>query len=130
MENQLRIALLEWLRSAPYPINTLNLIDERGTSRSTLPWLELVSSASTEWGTKDRQGREVRVALELNTRDDDPATATALVATIEARVASLPSQQGGLRVVSNRFLRARTERRTNNIRATLMEFRFRLLAAT
>lgn len=128
MEIPLRAALLDWLRSAPAPIAELNLVDEQETSRASLPWFALVASASTEWGSKDRAGREVRVAFELNTRNDDPAASADMVAALEARIASLPVAQPGFTIVTARFLRARSERRANNVRATLLEFRFRCLA--
>ena len=128
MEIELRTALLDWLREAPPPIGALNLVDEQEVARASTPWLALVASASTEWGTKDRAGREVRIALELATRSDDPGADRACVAAIEESIASLPREQAGFRVVTARFLRARSERRPDNRRATLLEYRFRLLA--
>jgi len=128
METALRAALLDWLRSAPEPIAALNLIDEQEVSRASKPWLALVASSSSEWGAKDRPGREVRVAFELQTRSDDPAASTSLIAALEDRLATLPPAQAVFQVVNARFLRARSERRPNNVRATLLEFRFRLLA--
>ncbi|ABC64892.1 tail completion protein gp17 [Erythrobacter litoralis] len=130
MEIQLRNALLDWLRSAPPPVGDLNVIDEDQIARATAPWLALVASMASEWGSKDRQGREIRVAFELNTRSDDPAADLARGAALESRIAALPPAQPGFRVVTNRFLRSRNERRPDNIRATLLEYRFRLLATS
>ena len=48
---------------------------------------------------------------------------------IEARIAALPPNQPGLRVVTVLFLRARAEMRAANTRAVLLEYRFRVLAA-
>jgi hypothetical protein len=48
---------------------------------------------------------------------------------IEGRIASLPRTQEGFDVVSIVFLRSRVEQRPGNIRAALVEYRFRLLAA-
>ena len=42
---------------------------------------------------------------------------------------ALPRTQDGFEIASIAFLRARTERRPNNARATLLEYRFRCLAA-
>lgn len=128
MENALRGAALDWLRAAPHPIAALNLIDEQDVSRASMPWLALAASASTDWGSKDRTGREVRLAFEVNSRGDDPSSDSSLIAAIEARILALPPTQVEFSIASARFLRARAERRPNNIRATLLEFRFRLLA--
>lgn len=129
METALRAALLAWLASDPALAGQLNAVTEEAPVRATPPWLALTASASTDWSTKDRAGREVRVALELTCRGDRPATAAALAAAIEARIAALPRAQPGFAVVSSAFLRARTEQRAGTLRAILTEYRFRLLAA-
>lgn len=129
MEIRLRAALLDWLRAAPAPIAALNLVDEQDTGRASMPWLALVASASTDWSAKDRQGREVRIAFELAHRGDAVAALADTVAAIEHRVLALPPTQAGFAVVTASFLRARSERRANNVRATLIEFAFRCLAS-
>jgi hypothetical protein len=73
-------------------------------------------------------GREVRVALELHCRGDDPGTAGAVTRAIEARIEALPRAQDGFVVATIAFLRARGEQRAGNVRAVLLEYRFRLLA--
>jgi hypothetical protein len=129
MEMQLRAALLDWLRSDPLLGNSLNAVAEEAPVTASIPWLGVAASASVDWGTKDRRGREVRIALELHFRGDDPVTGSDLVAAIERRIETLPSDQSGLDVASVRLLRARAEQRTGNIRAMLLEYRFRILEA-
>lgn len=128
MEDLLRPALLEWLRAAPAPLDTLTAIEEEVPARATAPWLAIVASASADWSVKDRRGREVRVALELHSRADDPRADAPLVSAIDRRIESLPRAQDGFAIASIRFLRARTERRPANARATLLEYAFRCLA--
>lgn len=128
MEIALRAALIDWLASDPALAADLNAIVEEAPSRAALPWLAIAASASADWSVKDRPGREVRVALELHCRGDDPASAGQLTAAIEARLAALPAPQATFRVVTSQFLRARAEQRGANTRAVLVEYRFRLLA--
>lgn len=128
MEIALRAALLDWLTGDAQLAAGLNAIVEEAPTRTALPWLAVAASASADWSAKDRLGREVRVALELHCRGDSPATAGALTAAIEARIAALPAQQPGFRVVTSTFLRGRAEQRPANTRAVLIEYRFRLLA--
>lgn len=128
METLLRAALLDWLRTAPAPLDALTAIEEEAPPRASAPWLAIAASASADWSTKTERGREIRIALELNTRDDDPATDAALAAAVEERIESLPPDQPGFAVVTIQFLRARSERRAANTRATLVEYRFRCLA--
>ncbi len=128
MEIALRAALIDWLKADATLAAALNAIVEEAPTRTALPWLAIAASASADWSAKDRQGREVRLALELHCRGDDPATAGALVAALEARLAALPAAQSGFQVVTSQFLRARAEQRAANTRAVLVEYRFRLLA--
>jgi hypothetical protein len=127
METQLRAALVEWLRTDPTLAAQLNSVTEEAPPRASPPWLGLVTSASTDWSVKDATGREVRIALELHLRGDDPATGATLVQAIEERIASLARAQDGFAVVTIVFLRSRVEQRPANTRAALLEYRFRLL---
>lgn len=127
MESLLRAALIEWLRADP-ALASLNSVEEESPLAAAIPWLGFATSASADWSTKDRAGREVRVAIELVTRASQTDSDAALAGAIERRVASLPGAQDGFTVVNTRFLRARSERRSNNRRATLLEYRFNLLA--
>jgi hypothetical protein len=128
METALRAALIGWLRADPALTALLNTITEEAPSRTAPPWLALVASASGDWSTKDQAGREVRVALEIHARGDDPAAAAAVTRAVEARIEALPRAQAGFAVVTITFLRARAEQRAGNRRAVLLEYRFRLLA--
>lgn len=129
METPLRAALTSWLRTDPALASELNIVTEESPTRAHAPWLGIAASASTDWSAKDRIGREVRIALELHCRGDDPAMAATLVSAIEARIESLPRAQAGFDIITALFLRARAEQRANNTRASLLEYRFRLLAA-
>jgi hypothetical protein len=129
METILRAALLAWLRSGPAPLDRLNAVEEEAPLRASPPWLGIVASASADWSTKTQAGREVRVAIELQSRGDDPAADAALVRAVEDRVEALPRAQQGFALATVQFLRSRAERRPNNRRAVLLEYRFRCLAA-
>jgi hypothetical protein len=129
METQLRAALIEWLRADPVLAAELNMVAEEAPVRASLPWLGIAASASSDWGAKDVTGREVRVALELHFRGDDPGAGGALTQAVEDRVQALPRVQEGFAVVTAVFLRARVEQRPGNLRAALFEYRFRVLAS-
>jgi hypothetical protein len=129
MEIALRAALLAWLGTDPALAAQLNAVAEEAPSRTALPWLAISASASADWSAKEVIGREVRVALELHCRGDQPDAAGDLVSAIEARIASLPADQGAFQIASTTFLRARAEMRAANTRAVLLEYRFRVLAA-
>jgi hypothetical protein len=128
MENTLRTALVDWLAADPLLAAALNTITEEVPTRTAAPWLGIAASSSTDWSTKDRKGREVRIALELHTRGEEPGETGTVAALIEDRIATLPAAQAAFRIVSATFLRARVEQRAQHGRAVLLEYRFRLLA--
>lgn len=127
MENDLRAALIAWLNADP-ALAAINAIEEEAPLSTSPPWLGIAASASIDWGAKDRQGRETRIALELETRTDLPAEDAALLAAIERRVLDLPPFHPGFELASIRFLRSRSEARADNRRGALLEYRFRILA--
>ena len=129
METALRAALTGWLASDASLAPQLNSVTEEAPHKAALPWLSIATSASRDWSVKDRQGREVRIALELHCRGDRPDTAGSLASDIEARIRSLPRQQAGFEVASIWFLKARTRQGDRNTRSILFEYRFRVLAA-
>ena len=127
MEIALRAALIDWLIADP-ALAPIHVVTEESPVRASVPWLGIAASASADWSTKDRIGREVRVALELHGRGDDPASLAPLTRAIEARIAALPASQPHFTLVTAQFLRSRAEQRPRNTRAVLIEYRFRLLA--
>lgn len=127
MENLLRAALIDWLRS-DNALSALNSIEEESPLNVSPAWLGIAASASVDWSTKDRVGREIRIAFELATRTDAAAADATLIGAIEQRIEALPQSQSGFDIASIRFLRTRAERRANNRRAVLIEYRFRILA--
>lgn len=128
MESELRAALIDWLRGDAALAGMVNGVSEEAPSRAAVPWLAIAASASGDWSTKDRRGREVRIAFELQMRGDDPGAAAAVTRAIEARIEALPRVQVGFAVAGVMFLRARAEQRAGNRRAVLVEYRFRVLA--
>lgn len=131
MEIAFRAALIAWLAADTGLAAGLNAIVEEAPSRTALPWLALTASASTDWGSKDVRGREIRVALEVNYRGDDPLAESALVAAIERRVEAMPADQWayGFRLVNLTFMRAKAEQRGEALRALMLDYRARVLAA-
>lgn len=126
MEIALRQALIQWLASDP-ALAALNAIDEESPVRASPPWLGIAASASIDFGHKTGAGREVRIAFELHSRGDDIAGDGILVSAIDSRIGAFPDAQAGFAVASCNFLRGRAERRADNLRATLLEYRFRLI---
>src|SRR5690606_33027273 len=71
MESELRAALIAWLRADAVLANLVNTVSEEAPARASPPWLASAASASADWSTKDRRGREVRAAFERRLRGGD-----------------------------------------------------------
>ena len=127
MEIAFRAALMAWLRADPILADMLNSIEDDGPVAASPPHLALVASAGTDWSTKTARGREIRRALALAGRGDDPAQTAVLAQRVEQRIATLAPQQAGYRIVVTQFLRSRVERRRRGLRAVLLEYRFTLI---
>ncbi|WP_379923171.1 DUF3168 domain-containing protein [Erythrobacter sp. R86502] len=127
MENDLRATLVAWLAADP-ALAAIHTVAEEAPLSVTPPWLGIAASASADWGTKERNGREVRVALELETFTDLTSGDSELLRAIERRVLDLPPFQPGFEVASIRFLRSRSQARPDNRRGALVEYRFRIFA--
>lgn len=127
MEIAFRAALMAWLRADPILADMLNSIEDDGPVAASPPHLALVASAGTDWSIKTARGREIRLALELAGRGDDPAQTAVLAQRVEQRIATLAPQQAGYRIVVTQFLRSRVERRRRGLRAVLLEYRFTLI---
>ncbi len=125
MENELRAHVIEWLQSDP-DLSEINAIEEESPLRASAPWLGIAASTSIDWGAKDKPGREVRIALELESRTDDTAADNDLISAIEARILNLPRSHPSFEIAAIRFLRARSEARERNLRGALLEFRIRI----
>lgn len=131
MEIAFRAAVIGWLAADPVLAAGLNAIVEEAPIRTALPWLALTASASTDWSNKSGRGREIRIALELNYRGYEQLAEADLIGVLEARMESLPVDQStaGFRIASLTFLKARAEQRGEALRALVLEYRARVLAA-
>lgn len=129
MEILLRAALIDWLSNDGVLAGALNSVTEEAPSRASMPWLALSASAAIDWSTKTEIGEEVRIALELQCRGDQPSAGAELTSAIQGAVLAMPRSQAGFVVTSIRFMRSRAEQRSESTRAILLEYRFRVQAA-
>ncbi len=128
MESAFRTALLGWLRTDPLLMELVNAVEEEAPVAASPPAIALAASASADWSSKTAPGREIRIALEILDRSEEPGSTAAIAGQVEQRIATLAPQQEGFRVVVTQFLRSRFERRNRNRRAALLEYGFKVLA--
>ena len=73
--------------------------------RATAPFLSVGGAEGSDWGTKDRAGREVRLALVLHGVGEGSGGDAA--GRVEAAVGALRGPAGGWTIVSARAVRTR-----------------------
>ena len=129
MEALLRAALIGWLQTSTGLAGLVNSVTEEAPFTDQVPWLAISTSSAVDWSTKTEPGAEVRIALDLRTRADQPGADAPILAAIDAAVRALPPVQTGFTVISVHFLRSRAAQNSPTTRTTLIEYRFRVQAA-
>ncbi|MEZ0497154.1 DUF3168 domain-containing protein [Sphingomonas sp. IW22] len=96
--------------------------------RAAAPYALVAEAVVADWSTKDAEGFEARVAVELHDGGEDGARVRALTGAAQAAVAAMPHALGeGWRIVSRGFVRQRIVRTRGEWVGTV-EYRVRVLA--
>ncbi|MFN3620886.1 DUF3168 domain-containing protein [Sphingorhabdus sp.] len=96
--------------------------------RAAFPYVAVTDGLTTDWSTKTKQGREIRLALTV-WDDGDAATRLAdLMGHVDDAVMAIPRDLPGWRIASLTFLRSIVVRDPAGPWAGLVEHRVRLLA--
>lgn len=128
LEQDFARATIDWLAGDATLIAQVNGVFHRMPARIAVPFVVLDDVLATDWSTKDRPGREARLAFSVRDGSDDAAPGAAIMATVEARLAAMPGSGTGYRLVSLWPLRSRTVRIgalwvfTLDCRARLLQF--------
>lgn len=93
-----RAAVLARLRDDPAV--AVNRVWDGADRRGSVPYAVLRDVVASDWGTKDRDGREVRVGVTVRDEGESPARATMLAGAAEAALLTLPRDLPGWRVAS------------------------------
>lgn len=123
-----RAALAATLRADPVLSATLNGVFDGPAVRASPPFAEIGEATAGDWGTKDRAGRELRLAVILRDAAETSTRIGTLTAAVEAAVPGLPRDLPGWRVASVAFLRSRIAGDGPGRWIAAVEFRVRVLA--
>ncbi len=126
IEAALSVAVLAALKAAP-GLAALNRIGSGEGERAPAPHAWISEISGTEWGVKDRLGRELRLVLAIADRGEAARLAD-LSAAAEAALADVPRPLGDWDHSGLRVVRVRTVQRRDGTRVTTIEARVRILA--
>lgn len=110
----------------------LNRVEPGASVRASEPYATIEPLVASDWGTKDRAGRELRVAVTVRDLAERAERLHLLAGAVEAAVMALPAvipdADGGWRIASIAFLRSRTASEKAGNWAATLEWRLRVLA--
>ncbi|MDF0486786.1 DUF3168 domain-containing protein [Sphingomonas sp. H39-1-10] len=124
-ESLVQAALLAALKD----IAGLNGVFEGPPVKATPPYAEIGETLSGDWSVKDRDGRELRMAVTIRDAAETPARVQALAAGAVAAIEALPRDLGAWRIASLAFVRSRLLRPAPGRWSAVIEYRVRMLAA-
>ena len=127
LEQDFALAAIDWLAGDAALMAQVNGVFHRAPARIAVPYALLDDVLATDWGTKDRPGRELRLAFSIRDGSQDAGPVSAIAAALETRLMAMPPSGSGYRLVSLHPLRSRSVRIGETWLVTL-DYRARLLA--
>ena len=126
-ESEIRDALIVALRADAALGNQVNRVHDGFPAKATPPVLIVGEVTGTDWGTKDRPGREVRIGLTIEDDIETPARIGGIMALADGAVQSLGSPVAGWQIGSLRLVRSRLLRSNRGVWNALLDYRIRVL---
>ncbi|WP_326525297.1 tail completion protein gp17 [Sphingomonas sp.] len=125
----LRAAVATALREDAALLARLNGVFEGPAVRASTPYAEVAEALAIDWGTKDRVGREVRIAVLIRHAAETSGELVELAEAAEAAVLAVPRDLPGWALVNMVFVRSRIAGEGPGRWIASVEFRGRMLAA-
>lgn len=95
--------------------------------KASEPHVVLAECLGSDWGTKDADGREVRLSVALHDRAETPARLAEMMALTHGAVTGLAGLAGDWRVASVALVRSRTARARDQGWSAVVDYRVRVL---
>lgn len=126
LEQDFALGLIDWLAGDATLMAQVNGVFHRSPARIAAPYVLLDDVLAVDWSTKDRPGREARLAFSIRDGADDAEPVSAIAAALEARLLGTPRNGAGYQLVSFFPLRSRTVR-VDALWLVTLDYRARLL---
>jgi len=127
-ESDIRAAVVALLRGDAALIALVNRVHDGPPVKATPPMLIVGECSGADWGTKDRAGRELRLAITIEDDLETAARIRGIMPVADAAVQRLTSAVGAWRVGSLRMIRSRLLRTGAGRWNALLDYRIRVLA--
>lgn len=127
-EYDIRAALIAELRADAALGAQVNRVHDGVPGKSAPPTLIVGDCTGSDWGTKDKGGRELRIALTIEDDIETPARIGSIMPLADAGVQRVTGMISGWQVGSLRLIRSRLLRTNAGRWNALMDYRIRVLA--
>ncbi len=106
----------------------VNGVFDAPPTRATRPYLLIDDPVTTDWSTKDQDGRELRTSVLVRDSGSSRQRVRALAADVEAAIAAMPAAPGGgWRIASRVLVRSRVVDEDASGVVAVVEHRVRML---
>ena len=124
----LQAAAVAALSAHPVLAAQLTGIYDGPPPRAAFPYIAVTDGVTSDWGTKTKQGREIRLAFTVWDDGEAATRLTNLMGHVDDALLAIPRDLPGWRIASLVFLRSMVLRDPAGPWAGLVEHRVRLLA--
>ncbi|TXC68186.1 DUF3168 domain-containing protein [Sphingorhabdus soli] len=128
IEAALRAAIIAALNDDAALGAAINGVFEPGAAGPHAPYVEVGAMTARDWGTKDRDGREIVATLRVHDAAREGEGVSALAALVAAAIAAMPRVGTGYAIGSLRLRQCAIARATSGEWIATMDFRVRALA--
>lgn len=106
-EVAVREAVIAALKGDAALMGGLNGLFDGQPVRASVPYAVVGECIATDWGAKELEGRELRLAVNLHDAGEAPTRLAALSARVDAAIAGADAATQGWRIVTARLVRSR-----------------------
>ncbi len=126
-EHDIRAGLLAALRGDAALNAQVNRVHDGVPEKSTPPTLIVGECVGSDWGTKDRPGRELRIAFTIDDEGETTNRIGGIMALADAAVRGVAGPVAGWEVASMTLMRSRLLRLNSRAWSALLDYRIRVL---
>lgn len=124
----LQVAAVAALSAHPVLTAQLSGIYDGPPQRAAFPYVSVTDGLTSDWSTKTKQGREVRLAFTVWDDGEAATRLSSLMGHVDDAILAMPRDLPGWRIASLVFLRSIVVRDAAGPWAGLVEHRVRMLA--
>lgn len=126
-DSDIRAALVTLLQADAALNAQVNRVYDGAPAKATPPMVVVGDILGSDWATKDKAGRELRLGVQIEDNRETPGRISAIMPLVDAGVQSLTGAIGAWQVGSLVMIRSRLLRSSAGRWVAVMDYRIRVL---